>query len=103
MKLNSINYTLSVYPPTQIATFIISIEYILSFDLWEILVKICFLAFVFGLFRATPKAYVSSQARGRIGAPTAGLRHSSGQCQILNPLSEARDQIQVLMDIRWVH
>ena len=30
-------------------------------------------------------------ARGRIGAAAAGLYHSSQQCQILNPLSEARD------------
>ena len=37
-------------------------------------------------------AYGSSQARGRIGATAAGLYHSSWQCQILNPLSEARDQ-----------
>ena len=26
------------------------------------------------------------------------LHHSSGQCQILNPLIEARDQTHVLMD-----
>ena len=30
-----------------------------------------------------------SQARGRIGAPAAGLRHGSWQHWILNPLSEA--------------
>ena len=30
----------------------------------------------FGLFRATPEAYGSSQARGRIGAVAAGLHHS---------------------------
>ena len=27
-----------------------------------------------------------------------GLHHSSRQCQILNPLSEARDQNHILMD-----
>ena len=31
------------------------------------------------------------------------LRHSSWQCQILNPLSEARFQIIVLMDTVRVH
>ena len=31
---------------------------------------------------------------------TCGLYHSSQQCQILNPLIEARDQTCVLMDAR---
>ena len=67
----------------------------------------------FYLFRATPAAYGSSQARGRIGAAAAGLHHShsnngssclcdlcysSQQCQILNPLSEARDPTYILVD-----
>ena len=58
-------------------------------------------------------AYGSSQARGQIRATAAGLHHShnnaglshiynlhhsSQQCWILNPLSEARDQIHLLMD-----
>ena len=43
-------------------------------------------------FRATPVAYGVSQARGRIRAAATGLHHSSLQCQILNPLSKARDQ-----------
>ena len=30
------------------------------------------------------------------------IHHSSGQCQILNPLSEARDQTQLLMDTSQV-
>ena len=62
-------------------------------------------------FRATPMAYGSYQARGRIRATAAGLyhsysnarskpclhlHHSSQQHQILNPLSQARDWI--LMD-----
>ena len=31
------------------------------------------------------------------------LRHSSQQCQILNPLSEARDRTRNLMVTSWVH
>ena len=69
--------------------------------------------FFFGLFRAAPGAYGGSQARSRIGAVAAGLRHShsnarsepvcdlyhsSWQCQILNLLREARDQTFVLVD-----
>ena len=30
------------------------------------------------------------------------LLHSSWQCQIRNPLSQARDQTFVLMDISWI-
>ena len=31
---------------------------------------------IFGLFRATPAAYESSQARGQFGATATGLHHS---------------------------
>ena len=84
--------------------------------------SLCFvlLSFFFS-FRATPKAYGGSQARGQIGSVAAGLHtatatwdlscicnvhHSSGQCWILNPLSEARDWTCILMDpsqicFRW--
>ena len=42
------------------------------------------------LFRATPEAYGSSQARGQIGATAASLHHSAWRPWILNPMSEAR-------------
>ena len=73
--------------------------------------------FFFCLFRATPMAYRSSQARAWIGAvPLAyttatatpnqscicDLHHSSWQCCIFNPLSKARDQTCVLMDISQI-
>ena len=69
--------------------------------------------FFFCLFRATPAAYGSSQARGQIRAIAASLYHSptatkdlsyicnlhkSQQCWILNPLNKGRDQTRVLMD-----
>ena len=77
---------------------------------------ICLCVCVF--FRAPSMAYRNSQARGWIGAAAATLHHSHSivgsernlqstpqprQCQILNPLREARDQTHVLMDTRWVH
>ena len=68
------------------------------------------------LFRATPKAYGSSQVRGWIGATaysvhqamqnlshTCDLYHSSQQCRVLNPQSKARDWTRVLMDTNRVH
>ena len=77
-----------------------------------------FVLFCFVLFlRATPVVYGTSQARGRIGAEEAGLHHShsnlgSKTClqptpwlmatPVLDPPSEARDLMQVLMDISRV-
>ena len=73
--------------------------------------------FVFCLFRATTAVHGGSQARGRIGAAAAGLRHSHSntnpslvydphhsvrQCWILNPLCKARDRTHVLMDTTWL-
>ena len=73
----------------------------------------CFLSFPFLFFRATPTAYIGSQARGWIGAVAASLcystamwhlihvcnlHHSSQQGWIPDPLSEARDRICLLMD-----
>ena len=71
-----------------------------------------FIYFCFLLFRAAPTAHGGSQARGGMG-PVAGayttatatpdqsracsLHHSSWQCRMLNPLSEARDQTHNLM------
>ena len=72
----------------------------------------CLYLFVYLSFsRATPAAYGGSQARGRIGALAAGLchshskpdlshvcdLHSSWQRQIIDPLTEARDQTHDLM------
>ena len=54
-----------------------------------------FFFLVFCLLRATPAAYGSSQARGRIPQPQ--------QCCILNPLSEARDRNNALVDTSEVH
>ena len=59
--------------------------------------SVCFFVY-FLLFRTTPTAYGSSQARGWIRAIAAGLHHISWQCQILTPLREARDQTRILMD-----
>ena len=71
-----------------------------------------FLLFFLGLFRVTPEAYGSSQAKGQIRAVATGLRHShshvgsepylqptlsSWQCGIFNPLNKARDGTCVLM------
>ena len=68
-------------------------------------------------FSPTSVAYGSSQARSQIGATAAGLchshsnarsephlplHHSSWQCQILNPLSQARDRTLILMDASGV-
>ena len=77
------------------------------------------------IFRVTPVAYGSSQARGWITAAAAGhrhshsnvrfffrgffpshvcnLHHSSQQRQILNPLSKARDQTCNLMVPSQIH
>ena len=54
--------------------------------------------FLFCFFSAAFMAYGGSQARRQIGATAGGLHHSLWQCQILNPLSEARDQTCVLTD-----
>ena len=90
----------------------------LSSPLYVSLQTSLFAFFFFPLdFRAAHAAYGSSQARGPIGASTAtatatatqdpswvcDLPHSSRQCWILNPLSEARDQTHILIDTCQVH
>ena len=60
---------------------------------WENILYLFIYLFIYLLlFRATPVAYRSSQARGQIGAAAVNLYHSSPQCWILNLLSETRDQ-----------
>ena len=65
---------------------------------WELLS----LSFFF-LFRDASTAYGGSQARGPIGAVTAGLHHSSQQRQILDPLDKVRHQTCILMGTSWAH
>ena len=67
-------------------------------DLFLSILLFCLLV----LFRAVLVEYGSSQARDWIGARAASLHHSSQQCRILTPLSKARDQTCLLMDIRFV-
>ena len=76
--------------------------------------KFFFLVF----FRAAPKAYGSSQARGQVRATAAGLCHSHTRSELhlwptlqltakldplFNTLSRARDQTCILMDTSRVH
>ena len=89
----------------------------LSFHFVCLFVLFCFFLF-FLLFRTTPMAYGSSQARGWIRAPAASLRPQTQQHGIravsatdsiahsnagsFNPQSEATEQTHVLMDTSWV-
>ena len=88
----------------------------LEFSITVFTLKILYF-FGFCPFRATPMAYGGSQARGPIGVAATGLttatatpdpsrifdlQHSSWQRQILNPLSEARDQTHNLMAPSWI-
>ena len=54
-----------------------------------------------GWIRATSEAYATATAMQDLNC-VCDLYHSSQQCQILNPLSEARDQSRILMDASWV-
>ena len=73
---------------------------------------------IFFLFRTTPVVHGGSQASDLIGATAASglhtatatqdpshicdLHHSAQQCQILNPLSKARDQTRNLTVPSWI-
>ena len=83
--------------------------------------RVCVVAlslnFFFFPFRATPKAYGGSQARGQIRATAAcyttatmwnlsricDLYHSSWQHLMLSPLSKARDRTHNLMVTSQIH
>ena len=80
--------------------------------------KIHFNVFYFFAIRVAPKAYESSQARGKIRATSSGLHYShsnawwncicdihlsSWEHQILNPLRVVRDQTQNLLVPSWIH
>ena len=73
--------------------------------LFQNLIFFFFYLFIFFLFRATPVAHGSSQARSQITATAmwvlnhiCDLRCSLWKCQILNPENEAGNQIPILMD-----
>ena len=59
--------------------------------------------FMLLLFRATPVAHRSSQARGQIGAAAASVHHSHSKARSFNPLDETRDRIHILMDTGPCH
>ena len=88
-------------------------------DIWWLsTLPLCsFVLLYFCLFRATPVAYKSSQARSHLQAAAAGLcyGHSNAGSEpcmqttpqltshwILNPLSKARDRTHILMGTSWV-
>ena len=103
------------YFPSQLYFFVCvlcNISLLLIYLIYNSLdsLDLFFFFFFFCLFRATHTAYGGgSQARGIIGAAAASLHHSHSnmgsephlwptwQYQILNPLSEARDQTSNLM------
>ena len=79
---------------------------------------ICYTFFFFCFFMAIPREKAGSQARSQMKAVAADLHHttaksdlsqvckqhySSWQCQILNPLSKAKDWTCVLMDPSQIH
>ena len=52
--------------------------------------------FVFLLFRAAPKAYGGSQARGQIGAIVAGLHHSHADLSMSSTYTTAHGNARSL-------
>ena len=63
-------------------------------------VELIYRNFFFFLILRPHLQHMHSQARGWIGA--AAVTYSSQRCQILNPLSKARDWTCILMDTSWV-
>ena len=55
---------------------------------------------LWGQIRATAASHSHSNPRSE---PRLRLHHSSWQCKILNPLSEARDWTRILIDSSHVH
>ena len=93
----------------------------LSSHLWAcdlvLLLLLFSLSLFFFFFRAAPMAFGGSQDGAKLElqlpayatataswdpSPICDLHHSSLQCQILNPLSEARDGTHILMDTSQV-
>ena len=56
-----------------------------------------FIYFLFFVFLAAPSAYGSSQARGRIGAVTVGLRHSHSNARS-KPSLQPTPQLTATLD-----
>ena len=59
--------------------------------------------FFFLLFRATPSAHGSFQARGRMRPATASLHHNHSNTGSFNPLSKTRDGTYLFMDTSHAH
>ena len=91
--------------------------YIICIYIYALFQIFFFLSFVFCPFRATPMVYGGSQARGLIGAVSAGLHHSHRNARseprlqptpqltatpILNPMREARGRTYNLMFPSWI-
>ena len=108
---NARSLTHQTRPGIEFVSSWILVGFICAEPRWKLLSHLFFFSW---LFRATPAAYRGSQARGLIEATVAratatpgpscmcDLHHSSWQCQIVNPLSEARDQTHNLMAPSWI-
>ena len=56
------------------------------------------ISFFFGIFRAAPAAYGSSQASGLIGTTAAGLHHSHSNVGCLRPCLQPTPQLTAAAD-----